>query len=525
MAAPTLADGAGRGGNRRWWALGAVSLAVLAVGLDGTVLSVALPTLARRLHAGESDLQWFSSGYLLVLAASVLPAGLLGDRLGRRRVMLVALALFALGSVGCAASGSPGAFIAARGLLGVAGAGIIVMALSSIAVLFDEDERPKAVGVWSAANFLALPLGPILGGWMLGHVWWGWVFLLNVPVALIGLIAVLRLVPESRAAERPSLDGVGIGLSATGLLMLTYGFIEAGQHGWGHIGALAPIAAGIAMVVTFFVWERRCVRRRRTPLVDPHVFRSASFTWGVLLAAVVVLAFVGVLFTMPQYFQGVMGVDATESGLRLVPLILGLVAGALPADRLGRWLGVKLAAALGFVLLGAGLLLGTGTAPTSSVLFVGTWMALAGAGVGLATATAAAAALSQLSADESGVGSAVFQAANKTGAPLGTAVIGSVASAVYLSHLHLAGWPPAVVAAVRDSIFGAAAVAAQVHAPGLLHAARVAFVHGMDASLLVSSAIALAGALLALLFLPATRDTAPAQPDLSLTRGDGTVAV
>jgi DHA2 family multidrug resistance protein-like MFS transporter len=525
MATPTFAADAARRDDRRWWALGAISLAVLAVGLDGTVLSVALPTLARRLHAGESDLQWFSSGYLLVLATSVLPAGLVGDRLGRRRVMLIALVLFALGSVGCAASTTPGSFIAARALLGVAGAGIIVMALSALAVLFDEDERPKAVGVWSAANFLALPIGPILGGWMLGHIWWGWVFLLNVPVALIGLIAVFRLVPESRAAERPLLDAVGIGLSAIGLLLLTYGFIEAGQHGWGHVGALAPITGGVLLLGGFLAWERRCLRHRVTPLVDPRLFRSASFTWGVLLAAVVVLAFVGVLFTMPQYFQGVAGVDATDSGLRLVPLILGLVAGALPADRLARRLGAKLAATLGFVLLAGGLFLGTGTASTSSVLFVGGWMALAGAGVGLTTATAAAAALSELSADESGIGSAVFQAANKTGAPLGTAVIGSVASAVYLSHLHLSGWPAAVVATARESIFGAASVAAQAHAPGLLHSAREAFVQGMGASLLVSGAIALVGALLALLFLPAARDTAPAQPDLSPVRRDGPIAV
>ena len=525
MATPTLSDGPASGERSRWWALGAVSLAVLAVGLDGTVLSVALPTLARRLHAGEADLQWFSSGYLLVLAASVLPAGLLGDRLGRRRVMLVSLVLFALGSIGCAASTTPASFIAARALLGVAGAGIIVMALSALAVLFDEDERPRAVGVWSAANFLALPIGPILGGWMLGHIWWGWVFLLNVPVVAIGFVAVLRLIPESRGAARPSLDVLGIGLSATGLLMVTYGFIEAGQHGWAHAGALIPIAAGMGLLVAFFVWERRCVANRQTPLVDPRLFRSASFTWGVLLAAIVVLAFVGMLFTMPQYFQGVAGVDATDSGLRLVPLILGLVAGALPADRLARRLGAKLAAALGFVVLSAGLLLGTATTTHSSVLYVGGWMAVAGIGVGLATATAAAAALSELSAEESGIGSAVFQAANKTGAPLGTAVIGSVASAVYLSHLHLVGWPAAVVAAVHDSIFGAASVAAQVHMPGLLRLAREAFVHGMDASLLVSAAVALVGALLALLFLPATRDTAPAQPDLAAVRCDGPVAI
>src|SRR5712692_3860138 len=166
-------------GNRRWWALGALTLAVLAVGLDGTVLSVALPTLATALHASESDLQWFSSGYLLVLAAMMLPAGLLGDRYGRKKVMLVALALFGAGSVACTYAPSAGAFIAARVVLGIAGAGVIVMALSALTVLFTKQERPRAVGIWAAANFLALPLGPILGGWLLTHYWWGWVFLLT----------------------------------------------------------------------------------------------------------------------------------------------------------------------------------------------------------------------------------------------------------------------------------------------------------------------------------------------------------
>src|SRR5215470_5635079 len=197
-------------GNRRWWALGALVLAVLAVGLDGTVLSVALPTLATALHASESDLQWFSSGYLLVLAAAMLPAGLLGDRYGRKKVLLVALALFGAGSVACAYAPSTGAFTAARAVLGLAGAGIIVMALSALTVLFDERERPRAVGVWAAANFLALPIGPILGGWLLTHYWWGWVFLMNVPVVLIGLTAALLLVPESRAPVRPGLDLLGV---------------------------------------------------------------------------------------------------------------------------------------------------------------------------------------------------------------------------------------------------------------------------------------------------------------------------
>ena len=224
-------------------------LAVLAVGVDGTVLSVALPTLSKALHASESDLQWFSSGYFLVLAAAMLPAGLLGDRYGRKKVLVASLALFGAGSVACAYSTSVAEFMAARVLVGLAGAGLIVMAFSAVTVMFTKQERPKAVGMMSGATFLAFPIGPILGGWLLTNYWWGWVFLINVPVIVLGLAAVVALLPESREAQRPSLDLVGVAASAAGLVAVTYGLIKAGQDGWGDLGALASMAAGLVLLV------------------------------------------------------------------------------------------------------------------------------------------------------------------------------------------------------------------------------------------------------------------------------------
>jgi DHA2 family multidrug resistance protein-like MFS transporter len=242
---------------------------------------VALPTLARALRASESDLQWFSSSYLLVLAAATLPAGLLGDRYGHKKVLLGSLALFAVGSATCALAPSSSAFIAARVLIGLAGAGIIVMSLAALTVLFSKQERPRAVGIWAAANFLALPIGPILGGWLLTHYWWGWVFLINVPVALVGLVATSKLLPESRASERPALDLVGVAASVAGLVALIYGLIEAGQHGWGDISALFDIVAGMAILVGFFSWERQLsARPGGQPLLDVALFRSPSYTWG-----------------------------------------------------------------------------------------------------------------------------------------------------------------------------------------------------------------------------------------------------
>jgi EmrB/QacA subfamily drug resistance transporter len=336
-------------------------LCILAVSLDATVLSVALPTLASALHASESDLEWFSSGYLLLLAAAVLPAGLLGDRYGRKKLLLGSLAAFGAGSVLCALSPSPAVFLIARLLMGVAGAGVTVMALSALTVLFTEDERPKAVGVYEAANFVALPLGPILGGWMLSRLWWGWVFLLNVPVVVIGLVVAGVLVPESRADERPALDVPGIAASAVGLVAVTYGLVDAGEHGWSDPTALATIAAGLAVLAGFVVWERRLARQGGQPLIDPTLFSSASFTWGAALSGIGGLGMVGLLFVMPQYFQAIQGATTFGSGLRLLPLVGGLSAGAAPASLLVKTIGAKLTVTAGFVLLGVGSLLGTST--------------------------------------------------------------------------------------------------------------------------------------------------------------------
>jgi MFS transporter, DHA2 family, multidrug resistance protein len=492
-------------GNRKWWALSAVCLGCLAVGVDGTVLSVALPTLSKALNASESDLQWFMSIYFLVMAASMLPAGLLGDRFGRKRVMLLALGLFAVGSAGSAFSTSVAEFMATRVLMGMAGAGIIVMAVSAVTVLFTAKERPKAVGFWAAANFISFPIGPILGGWMLTEFWWGWVFLINVPVALLGLTALIALVPETRAAKRPGIDILGIAASAAGLVTLTYGLIEAGQNGWGDIGALTLMIVGVAVLVGFLLWEGRLSRLAGgQPLLDMKLFTSASFTWGVILAALPVLAMISILFTLPQYFQGVVGTDAMGSGLRLLPMIAGLMLGAIPAAQVVRVVGAKVVVAAGFFLLAVGLLVGAMTSLSSTGLFTAAWMFVAGMGVGMSMATATSAALVELSRERSGVGGAVLQAVNKIGGPMGAAILGSVLSVGYLAGLHLAGLPAAAATAVRQSIFGGVAVADRLGSASLLASVRTSFVGGMDTALLLGAAIAAGGAVVTIVFLPQT---------------------
>jgi EmrB/QacA subfamily drug resistance transporter len=491
-----------RTGARRWWALGAVSLSVLAVTVDGTVLSVALPTLSGALHAPESDLEWFSSGYLLMLAAAVLPAGLIGDRFGRKRLLTGCLAVFGAGSALCAEAHSPGVFLAARLLMGLAGAGVTVMAMSALTVLFSDAERPKAVGVYEAANFLGLPAGPVLGGWMLSRLWWGWVFLLNVPIVAVGLIAALVLIPESRAAQRPALDPLGTIAAAAGLAAATAGLIQAGQDGWGDPGAVALMAAGLAALAGFAIRERRTRRRGGSPLIDPELFRSASFTWGAVLGGVAGLAMIGVLFIMPQYFQAVQGTTALGSGLRLLPLIGGLIAGALPASALTKAAGAKLTVTLGFSLLGIGGLAGATTGAAATSVFIAAWMAVLGVGTGLTLAAATAAALSRLSAERSGTGSAVVQAFQKTAGPLGTAIMGSLLAASYRARLNLHGVPPTAAAAARQSVYGGLAAASRLGLATLAHLVRGAFTVGTDIPLAASAGIAAAGALLTLAFLP-----------------------
>src|SRR6266542_1198618 len=490
-------------GTRRWWALGALALSVLVVGLDLTVLNLALATLATALHASTTALQWIVDAYRLVLAAMLLPGGLLGDRFGRKRLLLGALAVFGLASLACAYASSAGALIAARAVLGLGAAFIIPLSRSVLPVLFSEEERRTAITITVGATFVAFPIGPILGGWLLTHFWWGSVFLINVPVIALALLAVAVLMPESRSARRPRLDIAGVVGSGAGLAGLTYGAIQAGQQGWGDAGALAAMLAGTLVLVAFVLLERGVARRPSgQPLVDLSLFGSASFTWGTILATVVSFAMFGLLFAVPQYFQVVRGADAMGAGLRLLPLIGGLMVGAAAADRLARVAGAKVTVALGFALMAAGLGAGATTSLHTGTGLTLTWVAVLGAGLGFAMPTAMDAALGALSKERSGAGSALIMAVRQVGATIGVAVLGSVLNAGYHARLDVAGLPAQAAGAVRDSAAAGVAVAHQLGAAALLGTVRAAFVHGMDLLLWTCGGIAVAGVVLALAFLP-----------------------
>ena len=418
----------GRGSDaRRWWALVAISASVLVVGLDLTVLNLALPVLSAQLHASTTDLQWFSASYSLVLAAALLPAGLLGDRVGRKKMLLIALVVFGASSAACAFAGSPGELIAARAVLGLGAAVIFPMSIAVLPVLFAPDEQPRAIAVVMGATFIAFPVGPLLGGWLLDNFWWGSVFLINVPVVAIALVAVALLMPESHGARSNRIDIPGIILSSLGLAGLTYGCIKAGENGWGDPAALATILAGAAVLALFVAWERRA-SRHGLALVQLELFRSAAFTWGTILTTFVSFAMFGILFAMPQYFQGVRGLDSFATGLRMLPMIGGMVIGMVGGTRLqtppkgpdGRPagdppVGPKILVMAGFVVMAAGLAVGATTSAASGSAFTATWYAVAGLGLGLAMPAAMNAALGALSAERSGSGSALITAMRQVG--------------------------------------------------------------------------------------------------------------
>ena len=501
-------------GTRKWWALLALALAVLVVGLDLTVLNLALPTLAADLHASTSDLQWFIDAYTLVLAAVLLPAGLMGDRYGRKKVLLASLALFGAASIACAYSGSAGSLIASRAVLGLGAAAIFPLSLSVLPVLFTPDERPKAIAAVTAAVFISYPIGPTLGGWLLDNYWWGSVFLINVPVVAVALVAVATLMPESRSEHRPRVDAAGMVISSIGLTALTYGVIRAGQDGWSNTIAIATMVAGVVVLTAFVAWERR-VARKAQPLVDLTLFRSAGFTWGTILTTLVSFALFGLMFAMPLYFQEVRGLNAFGSGVRLLPMIGGMMVGLViggklgspPKDPDGQQAGepkvnAKILVSSGFVLMAAALGMGAFTSVTSGTGYAATWFAVIGLGLGLAMPAAMNAALGALSAERSGSGSAVITAMRQVGATIGVAVLGTVLTSVYRSGLDVAALPAQAADAVRKSVAGGIAIADRAGSAALLDMVRTAFVHAMDVMLWLCGGIGLAAAVLALVFLP-----------------------
>jgi EmrB/QacA subfamily drug resistance transporter len=504
MTSSSVAEEPTLTGARRFGVLSALCLAVLVLGLDTTVLNVALPTLAADLDASTSQLQWMANSYNLVLAALLLPAGMLGDRYGRRKIIAIALTLFGAASLACALSDSAGTLIASRAALGIGAAMIVPVALSLITVLFrTPEERKKAIGFFVVANSIGMPLGPIVGGLLLDHAGWQWIFYLNVPIALIAAVAVSLLVPESRSANRPSIDWPGIALSSAGLASLVYGVTKAGEKSWTDSTTLICLALAVVLLAAFLVWQRTLTNRTGgEPLIELRLFSDRVFTGSALLLTVAVFAIFGLLFTMPQYFQGIDGSDALHTGLKLLPFIGGMTLGAKLADPVEAKAGTRFVVMIGFIVMAIGFALGAFTDLDTGYGYTVIWFVVVGFGLGCSMPQAMNAGLGVLDPDRAGTGSALLQTFRQIGGTVGVAVLGTVLNSVYRGNVDGLGLPAQAAEAVERGLGGGLAVAEKTGSADLLDSVRDAFLTSLNTTMWVSAGIAVVGAALAAVLMP-----------------------
>ncbi len=508
---------------RRWWILGVLILALFGVSLDNTILNVALPTLARDLSASASQLQWMVDAYVLVFAGMLLVAGALSDRYGRRRALVVGLALFGLGSLLAPLVQTADQLILLRAFMGLGAAFTMPSTLSIIGDVFDADERPKAIAAWSSVSGIGIVVGPVLGGWLLEHFAWGSVFLVNVPFVLVGVVAALAIIPESRAPGRTPLDPIGAGLSVAGLVTLVYGIIEIPSRGWNDPVIVASLVASAVLIVSFFAWERRVAH----PMLDVRLFANPRFSAASLSVTLVFFSLMGALFFLTQYLQGVLGLSAFETGLRFIPIALGVIVVSPFAAKATTRFGARITTAAGLMTVAGGMALLATVGLGSSDVHVGAVLFVLAAGIALAMTPATDAIMGALPKEQFGVGSAVNDTVREVGGAFGVAILGSLFAATYASTMSVAtvGLPAEAAAVARDSIMGASAVAGAIGGDAgaaLLAAARTAFVDAMSMTSIIGIGFAVAGALVAFIWLPdrATGVTTVATTSAALAPGE-----
>ena len=499
----------------------ALCLAALIINIDVTIVNVALPSLVRELGATTTNLQWVVDAYTLVFAALILAAGSLGDRLGRKGVLLAGLGVFAAGSVAGSLSTTPTQLIAARAVMGLGAAAIFPATLSLIANVFTERaERAKAIGLWGATTGVGVATGPIVGGWLLDTFWWGSVFVFMVPIAVVVAVLVASTVPTSKDPSAPPIDWRGLVLSSAGMGMLVFSIIQAPDWGWGSARTLAAIAAGIGILAVFVNVERHTPR----PMLDVRLFANPRFTAASGSITIGFFTLAGFTFLITQYFQFVKAYTPLGTGVRLLPVAISIAIAAIVGTKLAVQVGNKAVVAAGLALFGVAVFwISTNSASTSYLALAGQ-MIVGGGGLGLITAPATEAIMGAVPTEKAGVGSAVNDATRLFGAALGVAVIGSIAASLYRNHLASSvphGLSPQAAVAAKGSIGGAlvaanglraAGLAAPAH--GLSTAAIGAFLDSMAGSFRIAGAIAIAGAVMAAVLLP-SRPTAP-RADLEL---------
>ncbi|MHB9150566.1 MAG: DHA2 family efflux MFS transporter permease subunit [Thermoleophilia bacterium] len=494
--------------RRRWLTLAVLGLSLLVIGLDNTILNVALPSLQREFQASSSALQWMVDSYVLVFAGLLLTMGAVGDRFGRARALAVGLVMFGGASAAAAFSSSEEQLIAARAVMGVGAALIMPATLSIITDIFPREERGRAIAIWAAVAGLGIGVGPMLGGALIEVFWWGSVFLVNVPVVIVALIAGFFLVPNSRDPEGRRLDLVGAALSMGAVSALVFGIIEAPSRGWFDVLVVGSFVAAVVFSVAFVIWERRTT----APMLPLGFFASRRFTLGAVAIGISFFALFGVIFAYTQYLQFVLGYSALDAGMRTAPMALGMALGAGMSHRVVSRLGTTRTVAGAMFGLAAALVGMSWWDTATAIVFVAGGLAAAAFFMGNIMAPSTDAVMGAVPAAKAGVGSAMNDVSRMVGGALGVAVLGSAINSAYSSQMAAAisALPARAAAAAQDSIGAATQVASSLPSPAgeaLSRAGGEAFVDAMGLALFIGALVVAAGAILVARFLPATHGT------------------
>ncbi|MEU6797891.1 MFS transporter [Nonomuraea wenchangensis] len=485
--------------TNKWWCLAIACLATLLLSLDLTVLHLALPRLTADLGASSTQLLWIGDVYGFALAGLLVTMGNLGDRIGRKRLLLIGAAAFGAASALTAYAPSPELLIAARALLGVAGATIMPSTLSIVRNVFTEPgERTAAVGVWSGMSAAGFAVGPVVGGLLLDHFWWGSVFLMNVPIMLLILVGGALVLPESRNPVAGRLDLVSAALSMAGVIAVVYAIKEAGHQGLGHENVLVAGVGGVALL-GLFAWRQT---RLPEPLIDVRLFARRAFSASIVTNLLAIFAMSAMLLMFAWYLQLVLGWSPLQAGLAQLPGGLAGAVGGVLAAGLIRRIGRGGVVALGLAMNAGAFLYYTTLGLELTYLTLLPAMVIGGVGIGFAFTVNNDNVLATAPRERAGAAAAVSETAFELGAALGIAILGTVLTSTYRANLEL----PAGVdgEAARESIAGAVGLAAALpaeQAAPLMRAAREAFLAGVHMTSLVAGVLLAAVAVLALVGL------------------------
>ena len=496
--------------RRRWWTLLALCLSLTVTSIDNTILNVGLPSIVKDVGASQAQLQWLIDSYTIVFACLLLTMGAIGDKWGRNRTLVIGLVIFGSFSALASQAETANQLIVCRGLMGIGGALIFPSTLAILTTSFSDAERPKAIGIWAAVAGIGVAAGPVLGGFLLDHFWWGSIFLVNVPICVVAIVAGFFVVPPSRSDDRSHrLDPMGAVLSVIAVVLVLYGIIEIPEKGWAHGLVLGPLFVGLVFVALFALWESRSDH----PMLDLTFFRNPRFSAASMTVTLNYFAMFGSTFLIVEYFQFVLGYSALKAGLLTAPVAVGLMAVSPFAHRMVRRWGTTRVVVFGLLVCATVLVCYGIPAIIDKVWLGGFVRVLFGAGLACTATPATESIMSSLPRNRAGVGSAVNDTTRQIGGALGVAVIGSIFAARYHSVLTgLDGLPQAAVDAARNSIGRAYYVAQNLppeQARQLSTQARDAFISGQRLGMWCCAGALVITAMLAARFLPSS----PAIPD------------